>query len=96
MIFPADTATIEAAPMTDLVLTKNCMYMISAARIADIIAAGAKKDKGAASSIPEMITSVSRKHAGVISGKEKSSRTVKGTMKNTVKGAVNADERICC
>ena len=81
---------------TDLVLTRKCMYMISAARIADTIAAGAKKNKGAASSIQETIMSVFRKHAGVISGEEKSSRTVKDTMKNTVKGAVNADERICC
>ena len=72
------------------------MFTTSAAKIADITAAGAKKGKGAASSIQETITSVFRKHAGVISGKGKSSRTVKGTMKNTVKGAVNADERICC
>ena len=92
MIFPADTVTIEQAPMTDLVLTKKCMYMTNAARIADIIAAGVKKDKGAASSIQETIMSVSRKHAGVISGKGKSSHAVKGA----VKGTVTADERICC
>ena len=57
--------------MTDLALTKKCMYMINAARIADITAAGAKKDREAASSIQETITSVSRKHVGVISGEEK-------------------------
>ena len=47
IIFLTDTVT-DTSIETDLVLTKNCMYMISAARIADIIAAGAKKDKGAA------------------------------------------------
>ena len=77
--------------MTDLALTKKCMYMINAAKIADTTAAGARKDREAASSIQETITSVSRKHAGAISGKEKSSHDMKGTMK----GTVTADERIC-
>ena len=78
--------------MTDLALTKKCMYMINAAKIADTTAAGARKDKGAASSIQEMIMSVFRNPAGAISGKEKSSYDIKGTMK----GTVTADERICC
>ena len=86
IIFLTDTVT-DTSIETDLVLTKNCMYMISAARIADIIAAGAKKDKGAASSIQETIMSVFRKHAGAINGKEKSNHAMKGT--------VTADERIC-
>ena len=77
---------------TGTTLMRKCMFTTSAAKIADITAAGAKKDREAASSIQETITSVFRKHAGAISGKEKSSHDMKGTMK----GTVTADERICC
>ena len=68
------------------------MFTTSAAKIADITAVGVRKAKGAASSMQGTIMSVFRKHAGAISGKEKSSHDMKGTMK----GTVTADERICC
>ena len=47
------------------------MYMTSAARIADTIAAGARKETGAASSIQEMNMSAFPRHTGAISGREK-------------------------
>ena len=49
---------------------KKCMSTISPAKIADITAAGAKKDRGAASFIQEMIMSVFLNLTGAISGRE--------------------------
>ena len=48
---------------------KKCMSTTSPAKIADITAAGAKKDRGAASSIQETIMSVFRNRTGAISGR---------------------------
>ena len=48
---------------------KKCMSTISPAKIADITAAGAKKDRGAASSIQEMIMRVFLNLTGAISGR---------------------------
>ena len=48
---------------------KKCMSMTSPARNADIIAAGAKKDRGDASSIQETIMSVFLNLTGAISGR---------------------------
>ena len=48
---------------------KKCMSTTSPAKIADITAVGAKKDRGAASSIQEMIMSVFLNLTGAISGR---------------------------
>ena len=48
---------------------KKYMSTTSPARIADITAAGAKKDRGAASSIQEIIMSVFLNLTGAISGR---------------------------
>ena len=45
------------------------MYMTSAARIADTIAAGARKEIGAASSFQEMNMSAFPRHTGAMSRK---------------------------
>ena len=47
------------------------MYMTSAARIADTIAVGARKETGAASSIQETNMSAFLRHTGAISGRVK-------------------------
>ena len=60
---------IDVAPASNMPMRK-CMYMTSAARIADTIAAGARKEIGAASSFQEMNMSAFPRHTGAISGRE--------------------------
>ena len=54
---------------TGTTLMRKCMFTTSAAKIADITAAGVRKVKGAASSMQGTIMSVFRNHIGAISGK---------------------------
>ena len=79
---------------------RKCMYMTSAARIADTIAAGARKEIGAASSFQEMNMSAFPRHTGAISGMVKGCSSPERedmiTAMITVKGTVTAYEGMCC